>query len=106
VAALATWRVSFLLVREDGPWRFASRLRERAGAGFFGELLGCVKCTGTWVAAPFALCVGGNWIGVIVVWLALAGVTALIDEWLRPPFEMQATENDELLRADADRSAD
>ncbi len=29
---------------------------------------------------------------LVVVWWALAGVTALIDEWARPPFEWQETQ--------------
>jgi hypothetical protein len=50
-------------------------------------LVGCVKCAGVWVAVPFTFFVGGTWIERIVVWLAIAGVIALIDEWTRPPFE-------------------
>ncbi len=86
IAALATWRVAFLLARERGPWDVLGRLRS-AVPGVSGELLGCVKCTGLWVAIPFAFFVRGDWGELAVIWLALAGVTALIDEWTRPPFE-------------------
>jgi hypothetical protein len=54
-----------------------------------GELLKCVKCAGLWIAVPFAFFVRGNWWELIVVWLALAGVAALIDECTRQPFEWQ-----------------
>src|SRR5689334_18760655 len=37
VAALATWRITHLIVREDGPWRVIVRIRRSAGAGFWGE---------------------------------------------------------------------
>lgn len=104
IAALATWRVAFLLVREEGPWGILSALRNKGGKGFLGKLLNCVKCTGMWIAIPFAFFVNGNWLELVVIWLALAGVTALIDEWTRPPFEWQETKDDGLLRADQDRS--
>jgi hypothetical protein len=106
LAALATWRLAFLLAREDGPWRILARLRTGLGDGFLGQLLGCVKCVGMWMAIPFAFFVGGGWIELVVVWLALSGVTALIDEWTRPPFEWQESKGDELLREEPDRTHD
>jgi hypothetical protein len=87
IAALATWRLAFLLARERGPWKMIERLRRTAGSGTLGGLLTCVKCVGLWVALPFALFVRGDWLELIVVWLALAGIVALLDEWTRPPFE-------------------
>jgi len=107
LAALATWRLSFLLVREDGPWRIFARVRQSLGSGFFAELFGCVKCLGIWISIPFAFFVKhGNWIELVVIWLALSGVTALIDEWLRPPFEWQEATDDGLLRRESDRTDD
>jgi hypothetical protein len=88
LAALAAWRVSFLLVREDGPGRVVAEWRERR-TGSARELLGCVKCTGMWVALPFAWFVGGGLMQFVVTWLAIAGVVALIDDMTRPPFEWQ-----------------
>src|SRR5262245_24883452 len=89
IASLATWRLALLLARERGPWDVFRRFRRCAGGGIFGELLKCVKCVGLWAAIPFAFFVRGEWTELIVIWLALAGVTALIDEWTRPPFEWQ-----------------
>jgi hypothetical protein len=89
IAALATWRIAFLLARERGPGDMLSRLRRLAGNGVVRDAVSCVKCTGTWVAIPFTFFVGGDWVQLVVIWLALAGVTALIDEWTRPPFEWQ-----------------
>jgi hypothetical protein len=87
IAALATWRLAFLLARERGPWDIFVRVRRAVGSGFGGELFKCVKCVGLWLAIPFAFFVRGDWVELVVIWLALAGVTALIDEWTRPPFE-------------------
>lgn len=98
IAALATWRISFLLAREDGPWQILLRLRKAGGEGNFGRLLRCVKCTSLWVAVPLAFFVGGTWTELAVVWLALSGVASLIDEATRPPFEWQESRDEELLR--------
>jgi hypothetical protein len=106
LAALATWRLAFLIVREDGPRQTLARWRNRLNLGFFGKLSGCVKCLGMWIAFPLAFFVGGSWVELIVVWLALAGVAALIDEWTRPPFNWQDDERDELLQPDSNRTHD
>src|SRR5215831_2815576 len=87
IAALATWRLAFLLTRERGPWGVLDRLRRDVERRVAGELLKCVKCAGVWIAIPFAFFVRGNWPEIVVIWLALSGVVALIDEWTRPPFE-------------------
>src|SRR5262245_43204684 len=89
LAGLATWRIAFLLVREDGPGGALARLRRGLGDGLPGRLLGCIKCVGLWVAFPLAFFVGGDWTELVVTWLALAGVAALVDEWTRPPFTWQ-----------------
>ena len=99
IAALATWRIAFLVTRERGPWNIFGYLRHRVG-GVAGELVKCVKCVGLWVAIPFAFFVRGGWWELVTVWLALAGVVALIDEWMRPPFEWQERPDDGLARDD------
>jgi Protein of unknown function (DUF1360) len=93
IAALATWRLAFLLTRERGPWGVLERLRRGTEHRVAGELLTCVKCAGVWIAIPFAFFVRGNWPEIVVTWLALSGVVALIDEWTRPPFEWREGED-------------
>jgi hypothetical protein len=105
LAALAVWRVSFLMAREEGPWGLLERMRRGAGRGVLGKLLGCVKCLSVWVAVPFTFFVGGDGWQKVVVWLALSGVASLVDEWTRPPFEWRETPTDELLRGDRDSAA-
>jgi hypothetical protein len=87
IAALATWRLAFLLARERGPANVFARLRNAMRDSVIGDGITCVKCTGMWISIPFAFFVKGTWTELVVIWLALAGVTALIDEWTRPPFE-------------------
>lgn len=65
---LAVWRISSLLVHEQGPFRVFVWLRERAGIGhdadwnprevpdgFFAQLLGCVWCLSLWVGLFFTV---------------------------------------------------
>jgi len=55
---LSVWRITHLLHAEDGPWEVVVRLRRRAGAGFWGQLLDCFYCLSVWIAAPFAIFLG------------------------------------------------
>lgn len=61
ILALATWRLSSLLVNEAGPWDVFLKLREGFGFthddsknkviipdGFLGELFSCVWCCSLW----------------------------------------------------------
>lgn len=81
LASLATWRLSHLLAREDGPFDLVARLRWWVGQGLWGQMLDCFQCLSLWVAAPFAWWVGGSlWEGV-VVWLALSGAACLCERF-------------------------
>ena len=89
IAVLATWRVSHLLAKEDGPWSSIVRLRELAGGGFWGRLMDCFKCLSLWVAAPLSFFVGGAKLEIFVVWLALSGAAIVLEEYLREPFMVE-----------------
>lgn len=80
---LATWRISSLLVHEDGPWKAFRRLREWAGIqhdeageilmipdGFFAGVLSCVWCCSMWAAA--------GWVGLWMVVPGAAEVAATV----------------------------
>ena len=66
-------------------------------------------CEVSWDVGIDTLCFfvkDGNLVELVVIWLALSGVIALIDEWLRPPFEWQEVTDDGLLRRKSDRTDD
>lgn len=83
VAVLATWRVSHLVVAEDGPWDVVVRVRRWAGSGVLGRLMDCFYCASLWIAAPCALIVARElwaWLVVwLVVWLAVSGGACLLE---------------------------
>ncbi len=98
LAALAVWRITHLLIHEDGPWKIIARFRDKLGAGFWRGLIGCFKCLSIWIAVPFVFFVGGDWVEKIVVWLALSGSAILLEEQLTGPLLVEEGESDELLR--------
>lgn len=59
IDALAVWRVSKMLVHEEGPSQVFMKLRERTGIEHedgipivvpSGNVLGCLWCTSVWVS--------------------------------------------------------
>ncbi len=81
LATLATWRITHLLVLEDGPWDLVVRLRYALGNSVAGRAMDCFFCTSFWVAAPFALwLVRATDPAIVVTWLALSGAAALLHE--------------------------
>ncbi|MEW5917212.1 MAG: hypothetical protein AB1762_12445 [Gemmatimonadota bacterium] len=79
LGGLAVWRVSHLVVREDGPWRVFAALRRRAESTMWEELLGCIYCMSLWVAAPAAFALGEGWLERVVAWPALSGAALIVD---------------------------
>ena len=73
LCALAVWRITHLLAREDGPFDLVVRLRQRVGQGLLGGLLDCFFCLSLWIALPFTLLLATGWIAGAVTWLALVG---------------------------------
>ena len=79
LAVLATWRVTHLLGREDGPGQVLARLRARLGWGFWGRMMDCFHCLSVWVAAPLAFFVARRPAELLVAWLALSGAACLLE---------------------------
>jgi hypothetical protein len=79
VASLATWRISHLVAREDGPGDLVAKLRRRLGPGWTGRLMDCFYCLSLWVAAPMAFFVAASTPDRIVAWIALSGAACLLE---------------------------
>ena len=82
VAVLATWRVTRLVVREDGPFDLIVKLRVRVGGGLVGQLMDCPYCLGLWLAAPFAFALADSVAAWLIAWLAIAGGAAFLENML------------------------
>ncbi len=101
VATLATWRVSTLLVREEGPYALLARARRALATTLIGRALGCFYCTSLWVAAPIALWLVGPTRSWGIAWLALSGAAILAERatMAREDSAPQAMELDEAVAA-------
>lgn len=86
VVGLATWRASFFLVHEEGPFRLMRRIRVRTGIRYdeafqviawpSWNMLYCVYCTSFWVGLLL-------WFlpPVVSLVLAVSCVACLVDRW-------------------------
>ena len=84
---LATWRLSHLLVEEDGPFMVFHKLRLGTGILYDGDgevyyhpiwnPLYCIWCSSIWVG--LGMLVAPGW---LVKWLAYSGVAMVIESWL------------------------
>jgi hypothetical protein len=79
VGALATWRITHLLVEEDGPADMVVRLRRAAGDGWIGGAMDCFYCLSIWTAAPVAAAVARRPRETPLTWLALSGAACLLE---------------------------
>lgn len=80
LVVLATWRITHLLAKEDGPAYIIARLRARLGDGLLGQLMDCFKCLSMWVAAPMAFFVFRHPLDWLVGWLAISGAACLLEQ--------------------------
>ena len=87
--ALATWRLTHLVAREDGPGHVFVRLRARLGRGFWGTLMDCFECLSVWFAAPLALWLARRPLNWFVAWLALSGAACLLERLGHDPVVIQ-----------------
>jgi hypothetical protein len=79
LGALCVFRLSHLLVAEDGPWDLVVRIRRAAGSGVLGKLLDCFYCTSLWVAVPFAWLLGQGLPERLLFIPALSGAAILLE---------------------------
>ena len=80
LSVFAVWRLTHLLGKEDGPFDIIFLIREKAGKSFLGKLMDCFYCLSIWIALPFGIWLGQNWVEKVLVWLALSGAACLLEQ--------------------------
>lgn len=88
VAVLATWRITHLLSREDGPFDILFRVKKQLGQGFFGNLLDCFYCLSIWISVPFAAWTGNGILEIVIDTIAISGAACIIQKFIdkqQPP---------------------
>ena len=85
LGALTVWRVTHLLVDEDGPWKIIARVRGRLGASVLGELMDCFYCLSVWIALPLAWILAPVWSERLLLWPALSAAAILLERVTAKP---------------------
>jgi uncharacterized protein DUF1360 len=79
ILALATWRISSLLVNEDGPYQMLAEFRSRVIK--YTRLLECVWCVSLWIAG--FMTIAYYFVPLYAIWImlpfALSAGAILID---------------------------
>ena len=79
LSVLAVWRVTHLLVAEDGPWDMFAHLRRAAARAHVDRLASCFYCASVWIAVPFALLIARRWEAILVAIPALSGGAIVLE---------------------------
>lgn len=86
IAALAVFRLAYLITKESGPFFFYWRVRKEAKkqGGSVEELAQCPYCCGLWSAIGITFYLGTLpryiWVDYIIVILAMAGFSMLLHQ--------------------------
>ena len=78
IVILAIWRITHLIVVEDGPWDLVYKLRKAVGQGFWGSLMDCFFCLSLWIALPLGVYFAETTINKCIYWLAFSGGASLL----------------------------
>jgi hypothetical protein len=105
LGVLATWRLTHLLVVEDGPWHAMLLFRKRFSKSIIGDLLDCFYCSSMWVSIIFSVLLGQTLTDCFMLWLALSAAAILLENlsaWLSQPataaYVVEGDSSHELLR--------
>ena len=91
IVSLAIWRLTSLLVNEDGPFAIFERLRhvigvrwdensEQIGTNVIAEAFTCVRCCSVWASGIGALMLSSSVLEWALNTLALSTVAIIIEE--------------------------
>ncbi len=79
LCVLATWRLTHLLAREDGPGDVIVRIRAALGNSWLGTMMDCFFCLSLWVAIPLTWGFDLNLPQSLLLWLAMSGAACLLE---------------------------
>lgn len=82
ILTLAIWRVSNLLVNEDGPFQMLVKFRQ--GAVKVTHLFDCLFCTSVWLGliAAIGYYFFPFWVVAVALPFALSGGAIVVDRWI------------------------
>jgi len=93
IYGLATWRISSLLVQEEGPFHIFEKIRYWVGIqhegmipdNLLGGILSCVWCCSIWIALfwTISLWIIPKWSVMAAMPFAFSAIAILIDPYVR-----------------------
>lgn len=84
IGGLIVWRISFALVKENGPLMVFTRIRawlassQKRSGGLF-DAISCMSCTSVWVGLVVALLFSHEVLGWVVYALAFSAISMLLE---------------------------
>ena len=84
IGSFVTWRVSNILIRENGPLAIFARLRaylaeNQHGIGGLYDLFSCISCLSIYIGAVTALALAGDTLEWILYSLSFSAITVIIE---------------------------
>lgn len=79
ILALTTWRISYLLTFEEGPYGIFKKIRNQLNRFKLSPLF-CFYCTSVWVGFVISFFMSLNLFSTITYAFALSAAAILIDE--------------------------
>lgn len=79
VAALCVWRLTHLVVAEDGPWDVIARLRRTAARVLPAGLFACFYCATLWTAVGLAVILADGWRARLLLALAASAGAIVLE---------------------------
>ena len=81
IAALAVWRLAYMLKHEAGPWDIFIRIREKLGDGVLGRAMDCIACMSIWIAIMIFI-PGAEYVALVLAISALSIFWSHVHEML------------------------
>ena len=79
LGVLGTWRLTHLLVNEDGPWDVLKGLRNALSRSIAGKLLDCFYCASLWLSIPLCFVTGETATERLLLWPALSAAAIFLE---------------------------
>jgi len=77
IYSLVVWRISSLLVNEDGPYKIFEYIRNHAQV--HTDVLNCVWCTSIWIGVLVALLTSSSVSMIPTLALAYSGIAIIVE---------------------------
>ena len=86
IMTIIVWRITHLLVVEDGPLDIIIKLRKALGTNFLNKLLSCFYCSSVWIGFGGAALASAQLKEIIALSLYYSGLAILLERMTNKTF--------------------